>query len=296
MRNNKIKIFLLILIGITGFLIYKSQKVMIIDIDSNKTYPYVTKKPINIKNQKEKSTNKNISLIINEEKDESNHEQVNTFFDNDPVVDREIISQKFKHCSQLLFFIRENKYKKNKSHIYTKLKQSKPDYYDKQLNHCIQLNTQHPEYRLDQSEKIKNRQPTTFLGRLMSDEEFSDSEIENNIDSIKKEIIHADPNLMLTFYADLTYFNFVPELSYTIQSQQHDYGLTIGKYAKILFACRLGADCGEFSTIVFETCMFNNDMCSNNIEELIKTKFSNGQQADIELAYQHLVNYYNVDE
>jgi len=239
-------------------------------------------------NVKEKNTSEEVIEI--------SHEPIVTIFDNDPIVDKEIIAIKFKHCSQLLYFLKDNKYKNKWSHSYEKLKKDNSAYYEKHLNQCIKVNKEHPEYGIEENKKLDSFQPSSYLGRLMSDDTFAEDEFEYNQDLIREALMKADPNLLLSFYSMIAYFKFIPDLEFTLGSQQHDYRAIIGEYAQILFACRLGADCGEFSSIVFEKCMLNSDMCSNSIEELIKTKFSQGQQADIELAYQHLVDYYDINE
>ena len=300
MRNNNTKIFLLILIGITGFLIYKSQVVDLQETDFNKTEIQLVQESSSEvrKNPQQAHVKKLIDTPIDTNFNEENLTDIEiiTTFDDEPIVDAEIIRQKYQHCSRMLLFLKDKKYKKHYHKSYTKLKTNNPDYYNKHLEYCQNVNTKHPEYNLAQNDNKDETIPNSYLGRLLDDGEFAESQMENDIESVKRALINADPNLMLSYHAFMGYLTFDLDLRLILESQQVDYTSTIGKYARILFACRLGADCGENSDIVFSTCLNNENLCSNDIEELIKSKFSNGQQADIELAYQHLINYYNVNE
>lgn len=293
---NKKLLIMFPLILLIGFTIFNNQNNNIKSIDSKKPDIQSKQKSITANHQKGTGELNDSSKSPSEIIEDSTQKEITTTFDSDPFVDKEIIAQKFKHCSQLMLMFDRDEYKNFMGSIYSRLRESKPDVYDKYLNHCLKLNAKHPEFGIEVKKNLDNMQPSTYLGRLMSDDKFAEYEFENNADSIKNALIRANPNLLFTFYADLAYFRFVPDLRKTIASQQNDYGVIIGKYAKILFACRRGADCGENSAIVFDTCLSNNDLCANNIEELIKTRFSKGQQADIELGYQHLVDFYdNVD-
>lgn len=289
MRKNKLTIISLVLILLVGagFIISKNQPIYDQSIK-------VEAETVIIQNSAIKQPKKKVEEIkpkINK-KNAIKPEYI-TVFDEDPVVNNEIIEQKYEHCSQYFLF---QKNKSNRNHSYSNLKTNNPDYYNKHVDYCNKINELYPEFNLEKNNIEKDNLSNSYLGQLLSDDEFAESQLQNDIGSVIKALLNADPNMMLSIYAEVAYLTFVPDLQQLLGSQQNDYIVMIGRYAQILFACRLGADCGENSAIVFYTCLSNENMCVNNIEELIKTKFSKGQQADIELAYQHLVKYFTLDE
>ena len=289
MQNSKIFLITLILISFVGLYIFNNQ------IESQFTNETIQiNSEINQKTIANRIKNE-IKEITDIKSNENNTDkQTVTAFHIDPVVNKAIIEQKYSHCSQM-FLLQQNNSVRNSN--YQKLIKNKPDYYKKHFENCQKINSNFPEFNLDKQNITKDDVANSHLGRVLTDSEYAESYLEDNIDLFIKDLFDADPNMMLSIYAEVSVIlAFSSELQQLLNSQQHDYSIMIGGYAQKLLACRLGADCGGNSTLMFKTCLNNQNLCANSFDELIKTKFSEGQKADIELVYEYLVNYYKIEE
>ncbi|MCF6318536.1 MAG: hypothetical protein L3J83_04520 [Proteobacteria bacterium] len=175
-----------------------------------------------------------------------------------------------------------------------KKKQRLKEYHDI----CKKIAKQHPQHSFDEGfdfSKMSNEKYTDTLGKKMLDETYFNSEnyaLTDKVAYIKR--VGADLLLAANylFYLDFDE-TFKRDLYDLLQTNNHDYVMTIYNYAQNLYACRHGAECGKYSSVVLEKCIQNDAFCVDDFETLVKTSLTAGQQADIDIAYRYLLQMFD---
>lgn len=281
MRKNSLYSFIILLVFLGFLFLQNKDKLTKSMTQSESIVQNVNKnKPTHITNTTtKKDTNIKISNDIIE----------TTIFSEDPLVDKFIMIHKFRYCIK--------NYKISTSKNY---KTKKEKMFQEHYLYCDKIQKKHPEYRLKNNNwKDYKKMPisNSYLGRLFSENEFHKSP-DYDLKRIIKEAKNISPDLLLAdqFIFMYEYFkNTEHRLMEILQSHQLDYVRTISSYAQDLYACNNGADCGKNSTLMLTHCMVNQNFCMDDYELLIKTKLSQGQQADVALAYQFYESFFNVD-
>ena len=108
------------------------------------------------------------------------------------------------------------------------------------------------------------------------------------------QLTNVNPNLLLNrklsnelFHFYINYFENI--IMDRLSSQNSGYIYSISEYAIKLYACKLGAECGENSSVVFMECYSNSNFCGvTSYTNFIDTKLTDAQQYDIKIYVEFL--------
>jgi hypothetical protein len=273
---------LVFLIALFSFLFLQNKEKLIKPINPTQQ---IVQKTSNTKSKPKRRISTKTDIDINE----SETIIETTIFSDDPFIDQHIMKHKFRYCINQVNIDTDKK---------DKTKQEKMLH--KYNLYCNKIMKKHPEFRLADkhwNDTSKKPVPNSYLGKLFSDNEFYKSP-DYDIKRIIKEVKNISPDLLLAEQYIFMFeymMNTNHSLMEILQSHQLDYVSTIANYAQDLYACRNGADCGQNSTLMLTHCMKNKNFCMSDYELLIKTKLTQGQQADVVLAYKFYEKFFTVD-
>jgi len=215
-------------------------------------------------------------------------------YSTDPVVNTYTIFKNNQLCYSQLE-------KNNSKSIYMqqfleRVEDKQAEYFEKFIQHCKQLNEQHPEYSLTDKDHIlsqmKNAKPNSLWGKIISKEIDVDSLSNNEITQLLKSndinILQEAPSYFKTHYQEVVHW----DLESVLGNHDYDYVNYIQQYAHQLYLCDLGAPCDANSTIMASLCFRDATSCGLDFNSYINNSLTPGQQADIQLAQSYLRSQY----
>ncbi len=217
-----------------------------------------------------------------------------TVFDDDPVVDIQLIISNNRFCYRLLSNIAQTK--DYLEQIKMRVNNKQFTYFQNYTQYCEKLKLEHPEFQLTNKQRLleqnKDKKATSLWGRIISGELDVDTLNNLEIQSLLKQndanILSLAPKYLEKYYEKVIHWG----LEDALQNHQYDYVTYIRYHAHHVYMCNIGADCGKNSSIMARICYQNSLSCGLTFQEYIKTVLTQGQQADIQLAMSYLRNIY----
>ncbi len=221
-------------------------------------------------------------------------EKVITTYNEDSSVDKLLIYLKYQYCFDLMSPKTINS-SLRLSNAFNKSSSEKKNIRLKEYRKiCEEVSQQHPEFSFKKEfsfSDLNSANATSSFGKQLFDKNFGKNEAYHLSDKIS-DIKSVNADLFLSgnflFYMDFQEV-FQWDLYDLLHSNNPDYVRTIYNYAQDLYACRQGAACGKYSTLVLTKCIMNDAFCVEDFETLVKTQLTIGQQADIGIAYNYLL-------
>ena len=216
-------------------------------------------------------------------------------YDDDPVVDIQLIISNYRFCYRHLSNITQTK--DYLEQIKMRVSEKQFDYYQNYTDYCESLKKEHPEYQLTNKqlliEQNKENKATSQCGKIINDEidvdTLSDFEIQSLLKQNDINILSLAPKYLDTYYQKIIHW----DLEEVLQNHQYDYVTYIRHHSHQLYICNIGADCNPNSSIMARICYRNSLSCGLSFQEYINTILTHGQQADIKLALEYLQRQYN---
>lgn len=217
-----------------------------------------------------------------------------TVFDDDPVVDIQLIISNNQFCYRHLSNRAQTKDYLEQIKMRVSEKQFK--YYQNYTTYCEKLKEQHPEFKLTNKqlliEQNKNNKATSRWGKIINGEIDADTLSNFEVQLLLKQndvnILSLAPKYLETYYQKVIHW----DLEDILQNHQYDYVTYIRHYSHQLYICNIGADCGPNSSIMAQICYRNSMSCGRSFQEYSNTVLTKGQQADILLALDYLRSQY----
>jgi hypothetical protein len=293
MQNYKTPLVLLFVLGITiGYFFWNSH-----EKNEDNSDPVATlSEQIKEKMTPDDGLSIQDKLKLNkEELKKHNHlfvDRVQAFNPN-PAVDAELIRINLEHCVSQLNTDEESvvSYK-----VIDNQSDSQEQYKLGLSSYCDEINDKHPEYLLTNEEDLKllrdSLSTDTETGKILS-KFYNDKNNKLNARQFSAKIQHLkniNPNLLFNLQA---YFNYeigeklYKEISKIIKSNNNFYLYYVRKGALDLYACKAGANCGLYSNIMSDYCIFRN-LCGTDYNDILENKMSEGIRLDILLVYDYL--------
>lgn len=171
-------------------------------------------------------------------------------------------------------------------------------------NHCKEINSNHPEFLLDNREAYyqnkRNKNPSDLLNLLVRSSLKLHKDYDQGINVIK-QINYESPNILLVRNVKMDLYDFYIEfysidLFNLLETQNEAYVTSILMYAETLYACNQGAECGENSMELLLQCSINERFCGlQSYQEFINSKLTKSQQYDIKLVVGFLENLFDIE-
>jgi len=219
---------------------------------------------------------------------------INSIYDDDPVVDANLIIRNNRLCFRQLS---TNKYSNRYINRFKQgLDKKQQQYYQNFINHCEKLNKEHPEYSLSNIKKILNQRTTaiatSYWGEIINGKidasKLSNDEVQNLLKQNNLSIITDAPRYLQKYYQEVIHW----DIENVLQNHQYDYIDHILTYAHQLYLCGIGADCSPNSSIMAMFCYLNSQSCGLDYPDYIDNILTHGQQADVQLAMIYLQSKY----
>lgn len=219
--------------------------------------------------------------------------KVITTYNEDPVIDKWLIYSKYQYCFDILSPKTVNSTLRF-SNPFNKTSQEKKKIRLKEYrNICEKLEQQHPEFSFKKkfsSNNLNIENTTTSVGERLfgfysgNSDSYSLHEKISDIKSVGVDLLLSGNYLLYNDFQQV----FQWDLENLLRSNNVDYVRTIYNYAQDLYACRQGAECGKYSTVILTKCIMNDAFCVDDFEELVNSKLTSGQQADLLIVYNYL--------
>ncbi len=233
----------------------------------------------------------------NKEKSKKAETKIKTkpLFDTDPVVDANVLLNKYTVCIQMLS--EKDTINSFLTRYQSNLTEKQRKYFQNTYDYCKKIDQQHPEYQFANYSKLqtqrKQAEATSLWGKIINGkvnpEELSDIEIESLLKQNDPNILLDAPKRLRHYYQKVIHW----ELEDVLQNHQYDYTNQVQYYAHQLYLCQIGADCSPNATIMTSICFINSDSCGLSFQQFIENILTAGQQADVQLALNHLRRKYN---
>ncbi len=252
----------------------------------NKTITQLKKETVNIKTK-----DATLKTITNGDK---THTIIATVFDDDPVVDIQLIINNNRFCYRHLSNIAQTKDYLEQIRLRVSKKQF--DYYQNYTKYCNNLKQEHPEFHLTNKqlllEQNKDNKATSQWGRIINGEidaeTLSNIEIQSLLKQNDVNILNLAPKYLESYYRKIIHW----DLEELLQNHQYDYVAYIRYHSHQLYICKIGADCNPNSSIMAGICYRNSNSCGLSFQEYINKVLTRGQQADIQLVLGYLKSQY----
>ena len=223
-----------------------------------------------------------------------NHKNIPTVFDEDPVVDIQLIINNNRFCYRHLSNIKQTK--DYLEQIRMRVSKKQFDYYQNYTKYCNSLKQEHPEFHLTNKqlllEQNRDNKATSQWGRIINGEidveTLSNFEIQSLLKQNDANILSLAPKYLESYYQKIIHW----DLEEILQNHQYDYVAYIRYHSHQLYICKIGVDCSPNSSIMAGICYRNSNSCGLSFQEYINTVLTPGQQADIQLALGYLKNQY----